>query len=1094
MYNHSGDEVINRMNKHFGKATVAAALTLSLAGQTRIDLQTQSKRIDFSAADTTKPIKTGNSLPATCQAGEVFMLLNAPAGANFYACVAADLWARQDAGVPAPTGNNGKILAVNPTGSARWTNLAGDITGLTESVKVTALQNRPIADISPASGQVLLWNAANRQWEPGTPFASSSVRIQSNGTDAGFSTIHNYVAGQGILNALVDTGSAINIQQSVNTAVVQTQSVAQSGTTLLCDSSSGAPPSYRCAMMPTLTSYTSGMVVNWKPGSSASGGSTTLNIDTLGPIPIKLADGTSNPAAGTITAGRLYAIWYDGSVFRLPGAGSSSSGIGLVTTQMLKGDGAGNAAAAVAGTDYLKSAGTGLVADSNGVVTPDPGYVATQASLQRNDQRYCPSTAGSTATAYLCNPAQALPAANLVAGTILDWVPNISGTGGATTLTVNGNSTRLLKQADGVSNPTASDIAAGRRYSLYYDGSVYRLPAAVGGIGVVTAQTLKGDGAGNATAAVAGTDYLKSAGTGLVADSNGVVTPDSSYVATQSSLQRNDQRYCPSAAGSTATAYLCNPVQALSVANLVAGTVVDWVPNLAGTGGATTLNVSSTGAKPVRQADGASNPTSSSIVAGRRYGLYYDGSVYRLPAAGGVGVVTAQILKGDGAGNATAAVAGTDYLKSVGTGLVADSNGVVTPDSSYVATQSSLQRNDQRYCPSAAGSTATAYLCNPAQALPAANLVAGTILDWVPNISGTGGATTLTVSGNSTRLLKQADGVSNPDATDIVAGRRYSLYYDGSAYRLPAAAGGAGAVTVFGRTGPISAQSGDYSASQISNTPGGGITSSTVQAALNELDARQVRYPNQSALTRSRVLMSTGVAGSEQWQQYMNPSSGRTIRYALYNGSGGSGSPVFGSGLWVNMSGDHIDPTATEAAAIRGYTPASSWSSAAASTPSIVFAGGNLYWEAKDGFGTPYGNDFNVFVGLSANGTASQLSNPFSGGQYAGFRYSPQTSNGYDAGDADWKCVSQGPSGGLQVRSSGVPFVNDGRTRFAFALDDTDGTITFWINGTQVCNSASTAGIPSGVALRHIAGISNINNGSVNLRHDWEYVYMESDR
>ncbi len=88
--------------------------------------------------------------------------------------------------------------------------------------------------------------------------------------------------------------------------------------------------------------------------------------------------------------------------------------VGLVTTQMLKGDGAGNAASAVAGTDYLKSAGTGLLSDSNGVVTPDPGFVATQTSIQRNDQRYCPSTAGSTAVAYVCNTTQTLAAANLV--------------------------------------------------------------------------------------------------------------------------------------------------------------------------------------------------------------------------------------------------------------------------------------------------------------------------------------------------------------------------------------------------------------------------------------------------------------------------------------------------------------------------------------------------------------------------------------------------------------------------------------------------------------------------------------------------------
>lgn len=45
--------------------------------------------------------------------------------------------------------------------------------------------------------------------------------------------------------------------------------------------------------------------------------------------------------------------------------------------------------------------------------------------------------------------------------------------------------------------------------------------------------------------------------------------------------------------------------------------------------------------------------------------------------------------------------------------------------------------------------------------------------------------------------------------------------------------------SVFGRTGAVTAQSGDYTASQITNTPAGNITAVTVQAALNELDSEK---------------------------------------------------------------------------------------------------------------------------------------------------------------------------------------------------------------------------------------------------------------
>lgn len=49
---------------------------------------------------------------------------------------------------------------------------------------------------------------------------------------------------------------------------------------------------------------------------------------------------------------------------------------------------------------------------------------------------------------------------------------------------------------------------------------------------------------------------------------------------------------------------------------------------------------------------------------------------------------------------------------------------------------------------------------------------------------------------------------------------------------------GLGISTVFGRSGDVLAVAGDYTAAEITNTPAGQIASTTVQAALNELDAR----------------------------------------------------------------------------------------------------------------------------------------------------------------------------------------------------------------------------------------------------------------
>lgn len=50
-----------------------------------------------------------------------------------------------------------------------------------------------------------------------------------------------------------------------------------------------------------------------------------------------------------------------------------------------------------------------------------------------------------------------------------------------------------------------------------------------------------------------------------------------------------------------------------------------------------------------------------------------------------------------------------------------------------------------------------------------------------------------------------------------------------------------GVSSVFGRAGAVVATAGDYTATQITNTPAGGIAATTVQAALNELDTEKSR-------------------------------------------------------------------------------------------------------------------------------------------------------------------------------------------------------------------------------------------------------------
>jgi hypothetical protein len=134
-------------------------------GQTLIDLRTQTKSVDFSGAGSTKPIKTGSSLPAACASGEVFFLTSAPSGSNVYGCNPANVWTLEGANLGINSGVTNKLLSNNGS-SIQWVGLAGDISGLPDGLMVTGIQGRAVANTAPTDGQALVWNAAGSTWKP----------------------------------------------------------------------------------------------------------------------------------------------------------------------------------------------------------------------------------------------------------------------------------------------------------------------------------------------------------------------------------------------------------------------------------------------------------------------------------------------------------------------------------------------------------------------------------------------------------------------------------------------------------------------------------------------------------------------------------------------------------------------------------------------------------------------------------------------------------------------------------------------------------------------------------------------------------------
>jgi hypothetical protein len=294
---------------------------LALA-QTQIDLRTQGRDVDFSSATSTKPMQTGAALPSSCSAGQLFFLTGAPAGQSLYACVVDNDWAPQGA-PPAMSGFANTVLSNDGT-TPHWTQLGGDLGGVPGLAIVQGLRQRTVASTAPLNGQALVWSAGDAAWEPQTVAGSGgNVTWQNNGAAVGARAVVNVLPGFGLITALSDTGTAITVQQSVDSGVIQTKADYQTAAAAYCASNTGSPTAYGCSMTPTLSAYVTPLALYWLPDTTATPGPVTLNVDLLGATPLKLSDGVTDPAVGDIIAGTLYPIWYDGTSFRLMAASTA---------------------------------------------------------------------------------------------------------------------------------------------------------------------------------------------------------------------------------------------------------------------------------------------------------------------------------------------------------------------------------------------------------------------------------------------------------------------------------------------------------------------------------------------------------------------------------------------------------------------------------------------------------------------------------------------------------------------------------------------------------------------------------------------------
>jgi hypothetical protein len=78
----------------------------ALFGQlTQIDLRSQARDVDFSGANSTKPLQLGTGLPSTCALGAMYYRLDAPAGMNVYGCTATNSWSLEQSSMASQLGD-----------------------------------------------------------------------------------------------------------------------------------------------------------------------------------------------------------------------------------------------------------------------------------------------------------------------------------------------------------------------------------------------------------------------------------------------------------------------------------------------------------------------------------------------------------------------------------------------------------------------------------------------------------------------------------------------------------------------------------------------------------------------------------------------------------------------------------------------------------------------------------------------------------------------------------------------------------------------------------------------------------------------------
>ena len=421
---------------------LAAITAIHLAAQTRVDLRTQTKSVDFSSASSTKPSQTGAVLPASCSVGQTFLDTSAQPGQNFYICTAPNVWTVQ--------GANGLANYATTFTAATTVTVPGTVHQLgTAKLFVDVYDTEtPAHLVEPDSVQInpTTYDVAVNFVTPqsGTVIISAAGGGESSAVTSVFGRLGTITAQAGDYTAAQVTNAAQT--NASNTFVGGTQNFSGAAHTLPAQVGTTANIPATCTIGEMYFATDAAAGQNWYYCTAANTW-TAQAAGGGGGLPDPGSNGIVARTAAETTVARLL-----------------TAGPGIT---VINGDG-----------------GSG-----NPTIALNTAIGLTNASAQANKPWFCSSTTGTTT--YVCSLSAAAALTVYTAGQCVDLLVDTTNTGAAT-LNIDGLGAISIKAGDGVTDPLPGQIVAGRQTRICFDGTVFRLPTSVSLAAVSLDGTMQG--------------------------------------------------------------------------------------------------------------------------------------------------------------------------------------------------------------------------------------------------------------------------------------------------------------------------------------------------------------------------------------------------------------------------------------------------------------------------------------------------------------------------------------------------------------------------------------------------------------------------